>query len=505
MMLLLLSVLTLSTLILYGIDFSFRFYSHFILSMFVHGVSGGKVYFLLIYSTIVFLLLYFRRGKSRIPWPMESCWAGKLLVLLMLLGIGASLGSYLHYIKAYSLPVETYHYHFKGIYNSVNYFPHIHTSKLYLYKVGSVLGLERALENMDDGRVFVNVIPAFYPYVTLFSILFIIFLSLFSIPRIVNRWEGRNKTGISILSVLSFNSIIKCLSDGGPFAYDFLVAIGVIYILMHTKGPEELKAFLRGRWRVFFWVSFGILSLECLIDPSLGIATYTLQHGLVILGIYSFIYLMTIRNTLKNRLLKWIFLAALTLFLSNTVYVRYSIFMKPFLAYLDEGTEIHYFYYKDNHLPERLRGSRVKFDSNFLSIYSFSIEKREKVLNLYKTLGENPYRNRHVAIISPKKRKAYGILARIIFLEFERREVALRVSEIFYLKLTEEDLNRKRFRGEIAFDPSYFPALSHAEGGRLTQLDENHKFVMYYFLNRFFHHSGVKEYILTPLSFYRFN
>jgi hypothetical protein len=473
--------------------------------MFVHGVSGGKIYFLLIYSTVVFLLLYFRRGKSRAPWPMESCWAGKLLAFLMLLGIGASLGSYIHYITTYDLPVEAYHYHFRGIYNSVNYFPHIHTSKLYLYKVGSLLGLERALENMDDGRVFVNVIPAFYPYVTLFSTLFIIFLSLFFIPRIVNRWEGRNKTGISILSVLSFNSIIKCLSDGGPFAYDFLVAIGVIYILVHTKSPEELKAFLIVRWKFFWWVSLGILSFEFLIDPSLGIMTYTLEHGLFILSIYFFIFFMIIRNTLRNRWLKWVFLATLIFSLSYSVYTRYSIYIKPFLVHLDEGTEIHYFYYKDDPLPECLNRSRVKFDSGFLSIYSFSTERRESILHLYKTLGENPYRNRHVAIISPKKRKAYGILAKIIFLEFDKREVILRVFSIFDLKLTEEDLNRKRFRGEIAFDPSYFPALSHAEGGKITQLDENHKFLMYYFLNRFFHHSGVKEYILIPLGFYRFN
>jgi hypothetical protein len=147
----------------------------------------------------------------------------------------------------------------------------------------------------------------------------------------------------------------------------------------------------------------------------------------------------------------------------------------------------------------------VKFDSSFVSVYGFSTTKKEKVLHLYKTLGENPYRNRHIAIIRPKKRKAYGILAKIIFLEFEQKEVALRIPGIFDLKLKEEDLDRKSFQGEIAFDPSYFPALSHAEGGRITQLDENHKFVMYYFLNRFFQHSGVKEYILVPLGFYRFN
>jgi len=176
---------------------------------------------------------------------------------------------------------------------------------------------------------------------------------------------------------------------------------------------------------------------------------------------------MMVRKALRNRLLKRVFLAVLTVFLSYSGYMKYSTYVKPFLAYLDEGTEIHYYYYKDNHLPERLKRSRLKFDSSFLRIYSFSIEKKENVLQLYKTLGENPYRNRHVAIINPGKRKAYGILAKIISLEFEKREVALIVFGIFDFKLTEEDLNRKSFRGEIAFDPSYFPVLSHAEGGKM--------------------------------------
>ena len=192
-------------------------------------------------------------GEKSRDGPMAR-WPG---IVSLLLGMGASLGSYIHYIRAYGLPMEAYHYHFKGIYNSVNYFPHIHTSKTYLYRVGSLLGFERALGNMDDGRVFVDVIPGFYPYVTLFSTLLVILLSLFLIPEIVDRWEGRNKTGISILSVLSFNSIIKCLSDGGPFAYDFLVGIGVIFLLHAFKESCGVKRFFETQMEGIFMGIFG--------------------------------------------------------------------------------------------------------------------------------------------------------------------------------------------------------------------------------------------------------
>lgn len=504
MIFLLLGLTTLLSLLLYGMDFSFRFYSHWILSIFVHGVSGGKVYFLLSYATVLFFLLFFLAKRKR-SWPMGVRWAGTLLWVAVGLGMGASLGSYLHYLFTYSLPIEAHHYHFHEIYNSVNYFPHIHTSKLFIYKFGRLLGFGKALGGMDDGRVFMNVLPTFYPYVTLSSVACVLFLSLLLVPAMVYHWKSENRAGIAVLSILAFQSIIKSLSDGGPFAYDFLVAIGVIFLLFHNKQHEALIGFFKKKWRVFFWGSLGVVTCLCLIDPSLGFITHTLKNGSLLLGIYSFIYFISLRNSVRHRWLKGAILSALALFLSFTLYVRYSVYIKPFHVALDEGTKIHYFHYRDRPLPERLRGSQVIFDSDFLSIFCFTIPKKEKALELYKTLGENPYRNRRVAIIYPQNRKAYGILAEVTFLEFQEKETTLNVPKIMDLQLKEEDLRRRRFRGEITFDPSYFPVLAHAEGGKITQLDENHKFLMYYFLNRFLNHSGVTEYILTPVGFYRFN
>jgi len=498
-----LSILTLFTLILYGIHFSFRFYSHFILSMFVHGVSGGKIYFLLIYSAVVFLLLFLQNGKKRKDRSAPMGWTGRLFLLWVILGMGASMGSFVRYVMTYDLPLEVHHYHFREIYNSVNYFPHIHTSKLYLYKIGDLLGFDQALKNMDDGRVFANAVPAFYSYVTLLSTISVLILSFFIISRIVFKWETTNKTGVSILCVLSFYSVIKCISDGGLFAYDFLVAAGALYILMHTKSPGEVNTFFKKRWKILFWATIGILSIQCLIDPSLEIVTYTLKHGLVILSIHSLTYIVFIRNSLTNRRLKGLFLTTLSLFLIYTVYQRYSVYLEPFFSYLEKGTEVHYFHYKDRQIPERLKGSRIKFASDFFNIYCLTIQEKERVLDIYRSLGENPYRNRHIAILFPKKSRAYGLLGEFIPLDF-KKEVALKVLNIFDLKLTEKN-SKESFLLEMAFDPSYFPVFAHAEGGKINQLDENHKFVIYYFLNRFSYFSGIKEYILIPHGFYRFD
>lgn len=500
----LLCISTISILTLYIVSFSFRFYVHPILNLITHGVSGGKIYFFLIYSAISFLVLLFYKEKTKFGISKENHWTKRLFFFFVFLGMASSIGSYLYYIHKYSLSIQTYHYHFKDIYNSVNFFPHIHTSKLYLHIIGRAFGMDHLLGGMDDGRVFEGAIPIFFPYITLCSILVTVPLSFFLMKKIVHSWGERYQAGISILCGISFSSVFKTISDGGPLAYDFLLAISLIYILTGTKSPEDVAAFIKKRWRIFFWCLFFVFSLMCLIDHSFGILIYTIKNSLIIFIVYSAIYFLTIRDTIKKRWLH-VIIVLYSLFFSYAVYMQYIIYIKPFHNYLEKGTEIHYFHYKERPLPEFLEKGRAIFDSEFLKIYSFSTEERIQPIKIYKAFSENPYRNRHIAIISPKKRQAYGIIADILFIDFKRRETSLKVPGIIHLKLTKKDFEKEKFDAEIAFNPLYFPALSHAEEGRITQLDENHKFVMYYFLNRFFLYYGVKEYILTPIAFYRFN
>jgi len=181
------------------------------------------------------------------------------------------------------------------------------------------------------------------------------------------------------------------------------------------------------------------------------------------------------------------------------------VYIRPFQIYLDKGTKIHYFYYKDRPLPGFLKNSKLIFDTDFFRIYSIEIEKKIRPIDIYRAYNENPYRGRHIAIITPKMRQAYGIIGDILFINLKDEKVSLKVPQILHLRLSKKDSPKEVLQAEIAFDPSYFPALSHVEGGTITQLDENHKFVMYYFLNRFFFHYNLKEYIFTPIAFYRFN
>lgn len=500
-----LALLSLSIFILYVVFPAFCFYIHPVLSLITHGVSGGKIYFFLVFSFISFVILgLFKFRIKPDEGDKKYIWFKRFFIFFVFFGMASSIGSFLYYIYKYDLAIVTYHYHFKEVYNSVNFLPHIHTSKLYLFIIGKALGIEHLMKGMDNGMVFKDSIPLIFPYITLISIIVATFSGLFLIKEIVYKWDDQYQTGLSIISVISFSAIVKTISDGGPFSYDFLLGISVFYIITASKSPEEVVVFLKKSWRVLFWVFFLVLTLMCLIDPSFAILFYTLKNCFTVFMVYLAIYFFTVKNTMKKSLQVFTIIC-LILFFSYTFYMRYNIYIKPFEDYLEKDTQINYFYYKDRPLPVYLKKGTLLFDSDFLTIYALKTEKKTKTLEIYRMLGENPFRNRHVAIITKKNRQAYGFIGEILFIDFKNKKTSIKVPKIFYLKLTKKDSSLEKMNAEITFDSAYFPALSHVEQVRITQLDENHKFLMYYFLNRFFYHHGVNEYILTPVAFYRFN
>lgn len=498
-------IITLLIFVLYVVFFPFRFYIHPLFTMITHGVSGGKIYFFLIYSFILFFILHlFRNKKNPTGISSKYLWCRRLFFISVFLGMASSMGSYLHYIYRYDLSIENYHYHFKEVYNSVNFLPHIHTSKLYLYIAGKALGISHLLKNMDDGRVFFEAIPVYYAYLTLLSIILSIPLSFYLVRDIVYKWDERFRTGIAILCCIAFSSVIKTISDGGPLSYDFLMGINIIFVLTMSKCPEDVIAFFKNRWRIFFWGLFVVFSFMCLVDNSFEILKYTVKNSFNIVMVYAFIYFFTVKDKIGRRWFLSISFCFL-LFFSYTLYLRYMVYIRPFHIELDRGTKIHYFYYKDRALPDFLKNIKPIFNEGFIDIYSIDIEKKVKAIDIYRAFNENPYRGRHIAIITPKKRQAYGIIGDILFIDLKDKNASLKVPQILHLKMSKKDAVKDVLQAEIAFDPSYFPALSHVEEVRITQIDENHKFVMYYFLNRFFFYYGVREYILTPVAFYRFN
>ncbi len=500
-MLLIYSIVSFVILVFYSVSFEFKFYSHFIISQIAHGVSGGKIYFFLIYFSLCFLVLYFKRNqKAVVPINKKVLW---ISISFMISGMLSSLCSYVHYITKYDLPIGSYAFHFRGIYNSINYFPHIHTSKLYLYKISCLTGFDRFLINMDDGRAFVNVIPAIYPYLTAISTIYLIgAFTFYLIPFTVNKWDNKFRTGIAIIAVFASHSIIKCLSDGGPFAYDFLISLGVLSVLINSQSPEEVMLFLKKRVKVFFWATFLILSLLFYLDPYLGILTYTLKHGMAFLAILMLIYFITTGKEFKNRLIFASIIAVLACYILYNISAKFFVYIRPFLSFVNNDAVIHYFHYKGDKLPEIIRKGNIIFKDDFVDIYRYKTKKKENILEIYKVFNENPYRNRHVAIMSVDRKKVSGIFAEITILNLNSVKIILPTTGVFQLNLTNKNLDKMNFYAEMIFHSVYFPPLAKSEDTGITLLDENHKFVMYYFVNRFLNYYGINEFIFIPFGFY---
>jgi hypothetical protein len=487
--------------VFYASSFEFKFYSHFIISQIVHGVSGGKIYFILIYFSVCFLVLHFKKNcKPAASINKKILWTS---ILFIIIGMLSSFCSWFYYIMKYDLPIGSYTFHFNGIYNSMNYFPHIHTSKIYLYRIAALTGLDRFLLNMDDGRVFVNVIPIFYQYLTAIStVSLIVLFTFYLIPFIVSSWDKRFRTGIAVIAVCVCHSIIKCLSDGGPFAYDFLIGSGILSVLINSRNAEEIIQFLKKRKKVFFWVIFLTLSLLFCLDPCLGILTYTLKHGSALLAILMLIFFITIKKEFKKGLIFTLMILVLSLYAIYNISAKYFVYIKPFLSFIDSGTVVHYFYYNDGKLPDTLKNSETIFKDDFVDIYRYKTEKKERILEIYKALNENPYRDRHLAIMPAYRNKVSGMFAEMTILRLNGEKIVLPTIGIFQLNLTKKDLDKMNFYAVMAFHSGYFPCLTKAEDTATTLLDENHRFVMYYFVNRYLNYYGIKEYIFIPFGFY---
>ncbi|MCS7281585.1 MAG: hypothetical protein NZ583_08230 [Desulfobacterota bacterium] len=541
--LLILSISSLLILFLYVLSFSFRFYTHPFLNLLTHGVSGGKMYFFLAYASISLFIAHltlnmgkrsnkpeketepkerFLRNHSimkrpfirkNLPLPTKKT----LFFISLSAGMLSSIGSYLWYVIKFDLSLSAYHYHFRDTANSVNSLLHIHTSKLFIYTLSEVFGIDQSLSGMDTGSVFKDVIPLVFPLSTSLCFFLCLFLSLFLIRDTVLRWNERERVGISVLSVLCFFSVIKAMADGGPLAYDFLVGVPFIYLILSSDSYEGMVHLLRKSWRILFWAYFLLLSLIAFLDPSLGMLSYTLQNVTRTLSLFLFVLFLTVRHkTTRPTFLIGITLSSSVLALAISNSFKTSI--KPFLSPVGSYAVIHYFDFqrdssftdtdqlKDRALPYCLTQKEPVYTSPFVDVFriypkAIYPKAEETPLEIYRRFNENPLRNRHLAILEGEKRTC-GLVLRIRFVRTDTQEVHLDTLPILHLGAVRDTKDPDAFFLTLKFNPQIFPFLAHSEKRDINQLDENHKWIMYLFLNHYLYHSGVREFIMTPMAFF---
>ena len=123
----------------------------------------------------------------------------------------------------------------------------------------------------------------------------------------------------------------------------------------------------------------------------------------------------------------------------------------------------------------------------------------KRIIDAYSELGENPFRNRNVAIISPDDSKAYGFIFVLKVLK-SGDEVNLTPNNFVKIKVLQNlsKVSEKAFLLKVTFNKALFPSLWEIKP---SVIGENNKFAVYYFLNHYFLSCGIKEYIIIPYYF----
>ena len=120
----------------------------------------------------------------------------------------------------------------------------------------------------------------------------------------------------------------------------------------------------------------------------------------------------------------------------------------------------------------------------------------KKLADVYSELGENPFRNRNVAIISPDDSKAYGFIFVLKILKSED-EVNLTPNDFIKIQVLQNlsKVSEKAFLLKVIFNKTIFPSLWEIKP---SMIGENNRFAVLFFLNHYFLSCGIKEYIIIP-------
>jgi hypothetical protein len=461
---------------------------HFLLIQLCHGTSSGKVYYLLFFTIAVFVRLGCQRRAGDPIQRQVRNWERAAIVLTSV-GLASSLLSHVLYIWTYSLPVGWASWHWMNGINSVTSITHIHTSKAAVAWVFEVLGATKAHEHFDTGYVYLDVVPAWLTAIIGLSFIGAIVCWLFVAPRVIGIGTRHGVMPRAWVFALAGASLTKSILDGGPLAYDAVVA-AVTLVVLYLTASNDKRALSRNTLillglSVLFW-----LALLIAIDPS-SLAPQA-QRALYRAAIYATVLCAASVNAVRPESStdhQWIaacgavsILFAVILFLQQV-----GVTLVPLWS---QNPQLWRMYDSDCQ-PQTVLGSRDRtFDS------------------LYRRAGEDPFRVRNVSVAKKYPLpQPQGLLAETTILSADHASIPIQAFGVVNFRTTQEleSTDFPRLRLKVEFDPATGPALFCPPERTMTQIDENERFVAYHLLDRAMRHAGFTRYILVPYGFYERN
>ena len=471
--------------ILFNLNYTCFIWISLFLTPFIHGVSSFKINFFLVYTAILcWVVLLAKDFKTQHTISLLQ----KTNLICIILAALAGLWTFVSVVQKLQLPFGKYTYHFKEHYNTINYFSHTHSTKVPMFFLVKLLGIEYLTERFDTALPLVEYVNSSAVWLlTLFFLITLITFLILTRP-VVLRWETPWRFVIFLLYAFASCHILKCLFDGGPFSYDLWPSVMTAHILYHSHDVPSLSATLkRYRWHYVF-----AILLLCSFTMYMGRSEALLQ---TVIGVTFFISIYTLFFSgiaVRHVQLKKIIL-------TTTLCCLYGIFYldlhtvrdaQALMEKIKAGDEVLYYSYPP-----------LKRDNRDIAISNYSKEMAGKrIVDVYRALGENPFRNRRVVIIGRNKNggtQGYnGCIFRLKVLN--NRDTVTLPSNPFikvHNAIPLSRLGRKDFLIQASFNSRFFPSLYEVNPSTIYQ---NNKFAILYYLNYYLTSHGITEYVMIP-------
>jgi len=454
-------------------------YLHYAINPFISGVSKFKINFFLAY------ILYLGSLAVLPGAGLGERAAGRLKFALAGL-IGAALAanwlSFSLFVRRFSLPLDRYAYHFKGYDHSINYFGHTHTGKAVIAGLLALLHLDRLSEHYDTGLVFAGYVPVWLVLVLAVSVgaAFVVLTLLFK--PVLAAWRGDRPALAFLIYALAGAHVLKCSIDGGVFSYDLLPSLFALQLLLTSSGAGALKENFRRRWRVYLFVSLLYFCVCSLLSLNEGLLQ--LPFGFIFTSAcYALLFWALVRPVWSWR--TGPVLAFCCLFIAGYWSMHALRSIVPMSQRLAPGDRIVYY---DN------SGAEVR------ALDRTAEAADRTLLEVYRRLGEDPLRNRRVAVIREGNDRYTGLIC------------VLKLIKSGPLKLDPDQLIRieslrpcpecgdRAYLLKIAFNPNLTPSLY---GAGLTELDEENKYAALFLLDDYLVRRGAEEFAVIPFYYYK--
>ncbi|MFZ4576499.1 MAG: hypothetical protein ACOYN0_19105, partial [Phycisphaerales bacterium] len=350
-------------------------------------------------------------------------------------------------------------FHWRRGVNSVNALTHIHTSKVPIAMVLEAVGSRELMTRFDTGAAFLGAVPRWLGVVIGACFVGALGVAAWYGPR----WSRRGMAEFVVVG-LSLSSVVKCVLDGGPLAYDAVVGVAALGAML-APGPRARLVWGAGVPAVWIAVLFAVAPgavdqqvFEAIKRGSLYAAVWFAPAAIGVCVTRARVVAVVAGAT-------WCACVALDL-------------RTRLLPLLGPG-------------PTRV----VTYGAD-RSATAHEVSE-PNVAAAYFDAHENPLRSRRVSL-APRPGVATGIYGEIVLLGLNAGTFAFPRDPVVKFARAEptERNGHARLMAQIEFDAELGPVLYN--GGRGGQVAENERFAAYYLLDSYMREAGVEEYVLLP-------